>query len=252
MRAHWSPRLVRRRWKPPRLQQWLGRAFARQQGRGFLWWPIALTLGDLDLFRSANRSRRCWWQASARAWHWFCSWLGRSLPLLVLAALVAAGFALAKFRSDAVATPLLRATTAEVLVTGRIAAVERATRGRLTIILAPDTIEGLTAENTPRRLRSVVASEVRHPALWHARVSLKARLSPLPTPVQPGGFDYGRKLWFEGIGGTGRVTAAITLLDAAIPLARAVRGQHWPTSAPPWASASMPCWMNPMPPSPRP
>ena len=144
-------------------------------------------------------------------------WLGRSLPLLTLAALVAAGFALAKVRTETVATPLLRATTSEVLVAGRIAAVERAGRGRLTIILAPDSIEGLTAGKAPRHLR--LSSPLKNGSpLTGTRVSLKARLSPLPTPVQPGGFDYGRKLWFESIGGTGRVTGAIATLDSSVPL----------------------------------
>jgi competence protein ComEC len=36
-------------------------------------------------------------------------------------------------------------------------------------------------------------------------------LTPLPVPVMPGGFDYGRSLWFEGIGGTGRIAGDVKI-----------------------------------------
>jgi competence protein ComEC len=42
-------------------------------------------------------------------------------------------------------------------------------------------------------------------------VTAKAQLFPLPTPVVPGGYDYGRSLWFEGIGATGRLYGDVTL-----------------------------------------
>ena len=35
--------------------------------------------------------------------------------------------------------------------------------------------------------------------------------SRLPTPVVPGGYDYGRSLWFEGIGATGRLYGDIVV-----------------------------------------
>lgn len=202
--------------KSSRLSGWLSLALARQQGRAFLWWPIALTLGIWTYFALETEPSLligiiCGSVALA------LFGVGRSLPLVTLAALVAAGFALAKFRSEMVATPLLRSTTSEVLVTGRVAGVERAGRGRVIVILTPDAIEGLGSEKTPLRLR--LSSPLKNGTpLSGTRVSLKARLSPLPTPVQPGGFDYGRKLWFESVGGTGRVTGAITLLDASVPM----------------------------------
>ena len=198
-----------------RLQRWLAAATARQQGRGFLWWPIALTLGIWIYFALVVEPSLLL-TASIAAAAAILMWLGRSTPIVILVALVAAGFCLAKLRTELTATPLLRATTGEVMVTGRVAAVDQASRGRLTIILSPDAIEGLSADKLPNRLR--LSSPLKNGTpVPGTRVSLKARLSPLPGPVQPGGFDYGRQLWFAAIGGTGRVTAAITTFDGGVP-----------------------------------
>jgi competence protein ComEC len=136
-----------------------------------------------------------------------CLWLGRRAGILMLVGAVVLGLALAKFRAETVATPLLAATTAEVAITGRVVAVDRATASRLVLILAPAAIEGVAAERLPRRIRLSLPEKFGHPAPG-AEVALRGRLSPLPAPVMPGGFDYGRKLWFEGIGATGRITGA--------------------------------------------
>lgn len=186
----------------------------RQDGRSFLWWPVALTFGIWTYFGLTNEPSRAGvaiigFMAGALLW------LGRKFPVLTIVAMLALGFSLAKCHSDLASTPLLRATTAEVVVTGTVLDVKSSKSKRLTVILAPEAIEGLTAERTPRRLRlSTWAKNGRPPV--GTRVSLKARLSPLPTPVAPGGFDYGRLLWFEGIGGTGRITAPVTVVDNQI------------------------------------
>ena len=112
-----------------RLSRWLALAAARQQGRGFLWWPIALTLGILIYFALADEPSLLLAATIAGAAA-VLMWLGRSTPIVILAALVAAGFSLAKFRTELTATQLLRAGTAEVVVTGRVAAVDQASRVR--------------------------------------------------------------------------------------------------------------------------
>jgi competence protein ComEC len=48
-------------------------------------------------------------------------------------------------------------------------------------------------------------------------VSVRATLSPPPEPVEPGGFDFGRRAWFEGLGATGYATGRITPLTDAQP-----------------------------------
>ncbi|MGH6854289.1 MAG: DUF4131 domain-containing protein, partial [Aestuariivirga sp.] len=84
-------------------------------------------------------------------------------------------------------------------------------RGRQIIILGLDTIEGMEPTVSPRRLR-LTGSLKQGEAAIGQRISLKAILAPLPSPVMPGGFDYGRQLWLDGIGGTGRITGKIETL----------------------------------------
>ncbi len=115
-----------------------------------------------------------------------------------------------------VAAPTLRSVTGEVLVTGTI---ERKLGGpvRSTLIIGVDGIEGLASAAMPRRLRLSSLGRYGNPGLGH-RIAFPARLQPLPSPVLPGGFDYGRQLWFEGVGGTGRITGEIKVLDASVPV----------------------------------
>ena len=150
-------------------------------------------------------------------------WFGQPRPLLLLSGLAAIGFALAALQAGAVATPILTASTDEVAVTARVISVDRLSKARLVMIAAPEAIEGLSPEKTPRRLRLSLTETSGKPAAGN-RVSFKARLSPLPSPIEPEGFDYGRSLWFQGIGGTGRVTSPFTVLDSEATLASRLDG----------------------------
>ena len=130
---------------------------------------------------------------------------------MLLLAICISGFVLAKIRTEIIATPLLKATTSEIIVSGVVRDVERASERRTTIILQPNEIEGMTTVQMPRRLR--LSNSIKNGELAiGARVAFKARLSPLASPTIPGGFDYGRQLYFEGIGGSGRITSKIDVL----------------------------------------
>ena len=186
-----------------------------QAGRGFLWAPIALTFGIWIYF--GLPAEPLWPALLALALAaGLLLWLGRAKPLLLLLALVPCGFMLAKLKSEIVATPILRATTGEVLVSGIVEDKIRSGTARNILILGLDAIEGVTAERLPRRLRLTALLRDGDPPLG-SRIALKARLQPLPSPVMPGGFDYGRQLWFDGIGGTGRSTGKIEVLSQTVP-----------------------------------
>lgn len=200
---------------------WTAGAFraslAAQQGRTFLWSAPALSIG-IGIYFSLPDEPGLLLLAIAATLGVAFVWIGRSAGLLLLTGLVLCGFALAGAQSWRAATPLLRATTGEVAVTGRAISVDRNSRTRLMLVIAPDYIEGFAPAHLPKRLRLSVPQGVGgiHPG---TRISFKARLSPLPSPVEPGAFDYGRSLWLDGIGGTGRVTsAAVEVLDAPIGL----------------------------------
>lgn len=184
----------------------LGKAAAEQEGRLLLWSPAALAAGS-GLYFALPSEPHVALAVALAGLGLLCLWLGRRAGILILAGALVLGFGLAKLRAEAVATPLLAAATGEVAITGRVVAVDRAAARRLVMILAPATVEGVAAERLPRRIRLSLPEKFGHPAPG-AEVAFKGRLSPLPTPVMPGGFDYGRKLWFEGIGATGRITSA--------------------------------------------
>jgi len=182
-----------------------GRLAAAQEGRLLHWCPVMLAAG-IGVYFALPQEPLMSLALLLAALGLCCLWLGRRAPVLFLVGVLALGFSLAKLRSDLAATPLLPATTGEVAMTGRVVALDRASAGRQVMILAPSMIAGLPQERLPRHVRLSL------PARWGDLrpgdlLAFKARLSPLPAPVMPGGFDYGRKLWFEGIGATGRITS---------------------------------------------
>jgi competence protein ComEC len=209
--------------EPPRTA-WLARALRSaahaQQGRSFLWVAPALAAGiGMYFMLLTEPGKLLLFTAAGLAA--VLMWFGRAAGLMLLAGVMLLGFALAGVQSWRAAAPLLASTTGEVTVTGRVLSVERSSRTRRVMIVAPEAIQGLAPERLPARLR-LSLPEKAGATPPGARVSFKARLAPLPSPVQPGGFDYGRSLWLDGIGGTGRVTSeTITLLDGpalAFPL----------------------------------
>jgi competence protein ComEC len=191
---------------------WIAAAVRCQEGRAFLWTPVALTLGIWAYFSLDTEPSPVGVAIAAGVGAIFL-WFGRRLPVLLLIGALIIGFGLAKLRSDLAATPLLHATTGEVAVTGVVKKIDHASRRRVTILFAPDAIEGVAPAAMPRLLR-LSAFEKHGVPMIGSRVSAKARLFPNPTPVEPGGFDYGRRLWFDGIGGGGRIIGPVTLLTA--------------------------------------
>ncbi len=196
-------------------RDWIAAALEAQQGRSMLWAPIALSFGIWGYF--GLQTEPSWLLlAPFAAAAGLLFWLSRSRPLLALLALVIVGFVFAKIKVDLVVAPALRATTPPVLVTGIVEDRSLSGRGRQVIILAVESIEGMAAPLLPGRLRLTGSRKSGEVAIG-ARIKASAILAPLPTPVIPGGFDYGRQLWLDGIGGTGRVTGKIETLAGDPP-----------------------------------
>lgn len=183
-----------------------------QLGSTVLWAPVALTFGIWTYFALPQEpALPVTGFSMIVAILLFCIARGR-MGMLLLAILLS-GFVLAKIRAEIIATPLLKATTGEVVVSGIVHDVERASERRATIILEPDKIEGMATAQLPRRLRLSNSLKNGEPAIG-VRIAFKARLAPIASPTMPGGFDYGRQQYFEGIGGTGRITSKIDMLGS--------------------------------------
>ncbi len=183
-----------------------------QLGATVLWAPVALTFGIWTYFalpREPGLSITIFFALIAI----ILFWKARGRMGIILLAILFSGFVLAKTRAEIIATPLLKATTGEIVVSGIVHDVERASERRATIILEPDKIEGMTTAQLPRRLRLSNSLKNGEPPIG-ARIAFKARLAPIASPTMPGGFDYGRQLYFQGIGGAGRVTSKIDTLGS--------------------------------------
>lgn len=176
----------------------------------FLWLPLALASG-IWIYFGLPREPASWTAWLLIVIASLLLWRGRHRGTVVLLAVVLAGFAVAKLRTDWVATPLITQRSAELMVIGSIEQVANRSPTRRDVVLAVETIETLTPAATPRRLRLTIFKGGDAVAVGN-RVSLKARLAPLPGPAMPGGFDYGRQLYFGGIGGTGRSNGEAELL----------------------------------------
>ena len=121
-------------------------------------------------------------------------------PVLVLALMVT-GIGVAKLRVSLLDTVALGGPLGPVTLTGWVERAQAAgKRNRLYIRVA--SIEGLGAQQTPARVRLSLAAKFAPQSAGDA-ISILVRLLPLPEPVAPGGFDFGRRLWLQGIGATG-------------------------------------------------
>lgn len=127
----------------------------------------------------------------------------RAEALLWLAACVASGFAAASIRTALADSPQVTGAQADVDLTGRVITMETGRRGGQRLLLEAVSPDGRGTFrlrlSTPRPQAAIRVGD------W---IRTRADLKPLPGPVIPGGFDFGRKLWFEGVRGL-----AFTLQD---------------------------------------
>lgn len=176
-----------------------------EQERWFYWVPVLLAAGIASYFLLPVEPRLLAALAPlpiaivVRA-----VWRGGTLASVLTGAMlaVAAGFAVAKLRTEWVRAPVLERATAYVEVKGFVELVEpRVGRGeRITLRVA--SIQGLEKSATPFRVR--IRSMTRLAGLKPGdAIKLKARLAPPAMPALPGGFDFARAAYFMSLGGVG-------------------------------------------------
>lgn len=134
---------------------------------------------------------------------------GLAPRILVIGAIaLALGAGAAALRNAAVAAPVL-----ERPVVTRFAAIvesreDRPAQQQMRLLLRPDAASGL-----PSRVRVTVNTGHRDVVSVRAgdRVVLRARLVPPPVAALPGGYDFARRAWFEGIGAVGSAIGPLQL-----------------------------------------
>jgi competence protein ComEC len=131
-------------------------------------------------------------------------------PIAVMIAAVAAGFAIATWKTVRVAHGVLARPIYAVSVTGFVETRdirERTDR----FVLRVATMESPRGPAKLERVRLSVRKGTA-PAVG-SFVELKARLQPPLSPLRPGSYDFGRDMYFAGIGASGFVTGAIKTVD---------------------------------------
>ncbi|WP_395457997.1 ComEC/Rec2 family competence protein [Azospirillum melinis] len=191
-------------------------ALAEAEGeRWVLWLPVAFGAGVSFYF--GLRQEPDWWIGAAAVSgcavlvlalrRWFAM-AGVAMALLMLAA----GFLVAQAHTIRMAAPVLSHSIAGATVTGRVMAVERRP-GATRLTLRDVSIGKLAPERTPAAVRIRLSDRFPAPAPGSV-VRLRATLLPPQAPAEPGAFDFQRRAWFMGLGGTGFATGAPELVEA--------------------------------------
>lgn len=154
------------------------------------------------------------------------AWAARARPFtfaLLLALLAAgAGFAAGTLRGALVAHPVLVRPTGTVTLTGFVEARDATERSER-VVLRVTGAHGRGAEGVPERVR-VAFRRGMAPAVGD-HVETLARLSPPLPPQRPGGYDYARGIYFQGIGASGFALGRARAAPAARPVPWDIRAR---------------------------
>ncbi len=130
--------------------------------------------------------------------------------------LVASGFLASCLRTSSVYTPILDKKINIVDVVGQVVSIEPMEDGSGSRIILSDLgIEKLSSEDTPRKIRLRLRAD--DGVQVGQRIKVLASLTPPSAPLVPGGFDFRRYLYFQGIGAVGFIFRAPEILVSAPP-----------------------------------
>lgn len=196
------------------------RIWAAQESRIGLWAPAVLGAGAASYFLAHSEPAPLTAPAML-ATAVIAARLAERLRLPALAAaFFCAGFIAADLRAAIVDAPVIARETRFATVEGRLVSIEEAPKQRR-LIIEVSAIENVAAEVAPERIR----------VSWRGRefaaspgdtIQLRASLSPPPGPAAPGGFDFGRQLYFQRIGAVGYAVSAPQITARATPSAASV------------------------------
>lgn len=180
-------------------------ALNSQQTRLFLWVPVCLMAGISSYFAlPVEPSVAVFVIAAAIAVLAFLAARRRRWTIIYIAiGLFMTGFVAGKLRTEQVRVPQLAATTGTVHLAGWVTGVAMSGPGRAKVEIELERMSRIRRQAWPGAVQ-LTLYKLDRPLRVGQYIQAKARLFPLITPVAPGAFDYGRTLWFRGIGATGR------------------------------------------------
>ena len=200
----------------------MGQILDRQRGDLFPWTPVALGVGTGIYFALSFEvsllAFACLWGlvfALAGLVTITKAWRSPFALCVIALALGVSGLSLASWRAHSVASPVLDFRYYGP-VQGRVVMMDRSAseKPRLTL---DQVVLRMSPDRTPDRVRVSLHGEfpTQMPRPGDT-IILTAHLGPPSGPVEPGGFDFQRHMWFKGLGGIGYSrTPVLRIADAA-------------------------------------
>ena len=196
-------------WLRGLVAQWAAAEVA--PGRLIPWLPVAFGLGIVGYF-TADREP-AWWATSMLALAGVAvAILARrrpfGFPLALGFAAFALGLAMATLQTMRIKHPILQNSMASVSLAGFVEIREEREKSDR-IVVRVQRFDAPAAAGVPDRVR-VAVRKGSAPAVG-SFVEFKAHLSPPLQPLRPGGYDFARDLYFQGIGATGFALGAVRI-----------------------------------------
>jgi competence protein ComEC len=200
-----------------RAREWLSQAFRLNEGRLFLWLPVAMSAGIGLYFSLPGEPGHSAVISILLLGAICCYHLIRSGPAApcVIFGMVLLGFAAAKIQVAQFTGPSIAAATGVLHIDGFVEDVVRSPGRKMKITLRVANISEMSRAQMPRRLR--ITGAVQRDLHVGDFVEGEARLFPLLSPIMPGGYDFARSQWLEGIGGTGEASSSWAIADDRRP-----------------------------------
>jgi competence protein ComEC len=196
-----------------KLREWI----AAEAGAGRLlpWVPIAFGTG-IAFYFTADHEPVAWVTAVVAAALCLAAFLLRrhkAFPVAVMIAAMSAGFATATWKTVRVAHGVLARPIYSVSLTGFVETRdirERTDRFVLRVVSMDSPRAVTKLERVRLSVRKGTAPDV------GSFVELKARLQPPLAPLRPGSYDFGRDMFFQGIGASGFAMGTIRTLEPPV------------------------------------
>lgn len=197
----------------------IGAALERERGHLFPWVPVCLGAGIAIYFTLTFEPGLLHYGLVALGGLsllvWQAYWHEALRPVGIALVLVLAGVLVAGLRAHTVAGPQLTFRYYGP-VEGRIRAIDRSQSDKVRLTLDRVVLSRVSPARTPRRIRISLHGPqgylMPEPGLT---VILTGHLSPPQGPVEPGGFDFQRKAWFDQLGAVGYTRSPALALAAA-------------------------------------
>jgi competence protein ComEC len=193
-----------------KLRHWAAEEIAAD--RLLPWLAVAYGVGIVVYF-TAEREPSVWAGTVVSAGSAIATVLLRRYLMAFVIALfafaVAAGFAVATWKTASIAHPILRYSASGVTVAGFVELREESQHTDR-FVLRVDRMDGGRIDDKPQRVRlSVKRGMAPAPGSY---VEVKALLEPPLQPLMPGSYDFARDLYFQKIGASGFVRGAVTVI----------------------------------------